>query len=135
MGSQTGTEAPTDTDVRSAYTGYMKWRLVKASEDLRVHYDHTLRGSAGSVAQIFCGNDALHKILMGGDNVEPVIFKPTRNGVLCSLLNLEGDVISKDALKMFRAKELKLVCRDLWQENVSLVRKRVIVAGWSVLIY
>ncbi len=41
-----------DTAVKTAETGYMQRRLMKALEDLTVHYDMTVRNSAGRVIQV-----------------------------------------------------------------------------------
>ena len=41
-----------DTAVKTAETGYMQRRLMKALEDLTVQYDTTVRNSAGHMIQV-----------------------------------------------------------------------------------
>lgn len=44
-----GREGLIDTAVKTSSTGYVQRRLVKAMEDVRVHYDGTVRNSKGEV--------------------------------------------------------------------------------------
>jgi len=52
-----GREGLVDTAVKTAETGYMQRRLVKALEDLRCHYDMTVRNAEGHVIQLCYGVD------------------------------------------------------------------------------
>mmetsp|Transcript_1747 Transcript_1747/g.6542 ORF Transcript_1747/g.6542 Transcript_1747/m.6542 type:complete len:1342 (+) Transcript_1747:2667-6692(+) len=54
-----GREGLVDTAVKTAQTGYMQRRLMKALEDLGVMYDSTVRASDGSVVQFTYGDDGL----------------------------------------------------------------------------
>lgn len=54
-----GREGLVDTAVKTAETGYMQRRLMKALEDLAVHYDGTVRASDGAVVQVVYGDDGL----------------------------------------------------------------------------
>lgn len=112
MHAQTGREGLTDTAVKTAETGYMQRRLVKALEDLCVQYDDTVRGSTGAIVQVCYGDDGLDPMLMEGNDGEPVNFERTIHGVTCSLRNCDNDVLSGDELKAFCLEELK----ELWQD-------------------
>ncbi|KAJ2553905.1 DNA-directed RNA polymerase III subunit C1 (rpo31), partial [Coemansia sp. RSA 1836] len=68
-----GREGLVDAAVKTAETGYMQRRLVKAFEDLRVQYDSSVRNSAGMVVQFKYGSDALDPFCLEGDGI-PVIF-------------------------------------------------------------
>ncbi|KAA8492229.1 DNA-directed RNA polymerase III subunit RPC1 [Porphyridium purpureum] len=59
-----GREGLVDTAVKTAETGYMQRRLMKALEDLGVHYDGTVRASDGTVVQFTFGDDGLDPCLM-----------------------------------------------------------------------
>lgn len=50
-----GREGLLDTAVKTAETGYMQRRLVKALEDLVSHYDGSVRNSRGEVIQFIYG--------------------------------------------------------------------------------
>ena len=59
-----GREGLVDTAVKTAETGYMQRRLMKALEDLCVQYDETVRTSEGNVVQFVYGDDGLDPIMM-----------------------------------------------------------------------
>jgi len=69
-----GREGLVDTAVKTAETGYMSRRLMKALEDLSTKYDSSVRNSSGGIVQLVYGDDGLDPVLMeGGD--KPVDFK------------------------------------------------------------
>ncbi|KAJ1667839.1 DNA-directed RNA polymerase III subunit C1 (rpo31) [Coemansia sp. RSA 1813] len=69
-----GREGLVDAAVKTAETGYMQRRLVKAFEDLRVHYDSSVRNSAGIMVQFEYGGDSLDPYCLEGTGV-PVVFE------------------------------------------------------------
>ncbi|KAI8805242.1 hypothetical protein BJ742DRAFT_821492 [Cladochytrium replicatum] len=72
--AMSGREGLVDTAVKTAETGYMQRRLVKALEDLTAHYDNSVRNSLGTVVQFTYGDDALDPTNIEGDN-QPVEFE------------------------------------------------------------
>ncbi|BFZ54625.1 DNA-directed RNA polymerase II core subunit rpo21 [Savitreella phatthalungensis] len=54
-----GREGLIDTAVKTAETGYIQRRLVKALEDVGVKYDGTVRNSLGDIIQFCYGEDGL----------------------------------------------------------------------------
>lgn len=54
-----GREGLIDTAVKTAETGYIQRRLVKALEDIMVHYDGTTRNSLGDIIQFVYGEDGI----------------------------------------------------------------------------
>lgn len=66
-----GREGLIDTAVKTAETGYMQRRLMKALEDLSIHYDATVRTSNGGLVQFHYGDDGLDPAHMEGDS-QPV---------------------------------------------------------------
>ena len=60
-----GREGLIDTAVKTAQTGYVQRKLVKAMEDLTVNYDYSVRSSSGTIVQFIYGNDG-----MDGTNIE-----------------------------------------------------------------
>ncbi|KAL7746501.1 DNA-directed RNA polymerase III subunit C1 (rpo31) [Sorochytrium milnesiophthora] len=69
-----GREGLIDTAVKTAETGYMQRRLMKALEDLTAHYDKSVRNSIGGIVQFTYGDDGLDPTNIEGDN-KPVEFK------------------------------------------------------------
>merc|ERR1719461_670257 len=60
-----GREGLIDTAVKTAETGYIQRRLIKAMESLMVNYDGTVRNAVGQLIQLRYGEDGL-----AGENVE-----------------------------------------------------------------
>jgi DNA-directed RNA polymerase II subunit RPB1 len=60
-----GREGLIDTAVKTAETGYIYRRLIKALEDIMVKYDGTVRTSQEQVIQFLYGEDG-----MAGEHIE-----------------------------------------------------------------
>eukprot|EP01069_Polyplicarium_translucidae_P012943 Polyplicarium_translucidae@DN670_c0_g1_i1.p1 len=58
--TMSGREGLVDTAVKTAETGYMQRRLIKALEDLSIQYDYTVRTSDGQIVQFVFGDDGLN---------------------------------------------------------------------------
>ncbi|GAX79763.1 hypothetical protein CEUSTIGMA_g7204.t1 [Chlamydomonas eustigma] len=69
-----GREGLVDTAVKTAETGYMSRRLMKALEDLYTHYDHTVRNAAGGIVQFKYGDDGMDPVTMEGKDGKPLDF-------------------------------------------------------------
>ena len=69
-----GREGLVDTAVKTAETGYMSRRLMKALEDLSCHYDGTVRAAGGGVVQLTYGDDGLDPVMMEGPRGTPLDF-------------------------------------------------------------
>ena len=54
-----GREGLIDTAVKTANSGYIQRRLVKALEDLTIHYDNSVRNCTGAVVQFLYGEDGM----------------------------------------------------------------------------
>ncbi len=98
-----GREGLVDTAVKTAETGYMQRRLMKALEDLSVQYDNTVRSSGGKVVQMRYGDDGLDPSEMESDSGRPVNFAHLLESVKCA--------IPVDYEKMFSASELREYAR------------------------
>uniref|UniRef100_A0A8H7N7J7 DNA-directed RNA polymerase subunit n=1 Tax=Bionectria ochroleuca TaxID=29856 RepID=A0A8H7N7J7_BIOOC len=59
-----GREGLIDTAVKTAETGYIQRRLVKALEDLSARYDGTVRNSLGDIVQFLYGEDGLDAMII-----------------------------------------------------------------------
>ncbi|MES1909449.1 MAG: hypothetical protein MHM6MM_002182 [Cercozoa sp. M6MM] len=68
-----GREGLVDTAVKTAETGYMQRRLMKALEDLCVHYDDTVRNSENTLLQFCFGEDGVDPMATDIDEL-PVNF-------------------------------------------------------------
>jgi DNA-directed RNA polymerase II subunit RPB1 len=55
-----GREGLIDTAVRTAESGYIQRRLMKALEDMKVHYDYTVRSATGDIYQFLYGEDGIN---------------------------------------------------------------------------
>merc|ERR1712130_542456 len=87
-----GREGLVDTAVKTAETGYMQRRLVKALEDLCVQYDGTVRNSSSEVIQFEYGGDNLDPLMMEGKD-RPVDFGRVLDHVKANHLHREEEAI------------------------------------------
>ncbi|XP_047325049.1 DNA-directed RNA polymerase III subunit 1 [Impatiens glandulifera] len=69
-----GREGLVDTAVKTADTGYMSRKLIKALEDLSVQYDNTVRNASGTIIQFLYGDDGMDPSQMEGQNGFPLNF-------------------------------------------------------------
>lgn len=69
-----GREGLVDTAVKTADTGYMSRRLIKALEDLSIQYDNTVRNSSGFIVQFVYGDDGMDPSLMEEKEGKPLNF-------------------------------------------------------------
>ncbi len=67
-----GREGLVDTAVKTAETGYMQRRLMKALEDLTTQYDLSVRNSEGGVVQFTYGDDGLDPACIESDDAFPI---------------------------------------------------------------
>lgn len=73
-----GREGLIDTAVKTASTGYIQRRLVKAMEDLMVRYDGTVRNALGEVVQFLYGEDGMEGTAIEGQKIESLRWGPRR---------------------------------------------------------
>ena len=65
-----GREGLIDTAVKTAETGYIQRRLVKALEDVTVCYDGTVRNSLGDLIQFVYGEDGMDGAFIERQNID-----------------------------------------------------------------
>lgn len=125
-----GREGLVDTAVKTAETGYMQRRLMKALEDLSVQYDGTVRASDGTLVQVRYGDDGLDPAEMEADDGDPVDFK--RCMLDCTAGAGPGSMVDDRSDPFLSPEKLRLVVGDLLaslnkrlgqSENEEFVRK------------
>jgi DNA-directed RNA polymerase II subunit RPB1 len=67
-----GREGLIDTAVKTAETGYIQRRLVKALEDVMAKYDGTVRNSLGDIVQFVYGEDGLDGTIIEKQRVDNI---------------------------------------------------------------
>ncbi|XP_047946295.1 DNA-directed RNA polymerase III subunit 1-like [Salvia hispanica] len=70
-----GREGLVDTAVKTADTGYMSRRLMKALEDLSVFYDNTVRNASACIVQFAYGGDSMDPAQMEEKSGLPLNFE------------------------------------------------------------
>ena len=70
-----GREGLIDTAVKTAETGYIQRRLVKALEDVMVKYDGTVRNSLGDIVQFVYGEDGLDAVHIEQQQIDLITQK------------------------------------------------------------
>lgn len=86
-----GREGLVDTAVKTAETGYMQRRLMKALEDLVTHYDSSVRNATGGVVQFRYGDDGLDPACLEGD-AQPVELTRAWSHASASIFPLSSQV-------------------------------------------
>lgn len=81
-----GREGLVDTAVKTAETGYMARRLMKALEDLSTQYDLSVRNSVGGIVQFQYGDDNLDPACLEGD-ATPVEYVRSWNHACVSFVH------------------------------------------------
>lgn len=70
-----GREGIIDTAIKTAETGYIQRRLVKALEDATVHHDFSVRNGAGNIYQFSYGDDGFDAIHLENVSIPVDNFK------------------------------------------------------------
>ncbi|GMH93134.1 hypothetical protein TrST_g13733 [Triparma strigata] len=109
-----GREGLVDTAVKTAETGYMARRLMKALEDLSLQYDNTVRNSEKTIVQFTYGDDGLNPEDMER-NEKPVEFDRMRANVVGTKGTGDGKGLTAKEL-MKRVEEA--LASDKWQQLV-----------------
>jgi DNA-directed RNA polymerase II subunit RPB1 len=73
-----GREGLIDTAVKTAETGYIQRRLVKALEDIMVKYDGTVRNAQGEIIQFAYGEDGMDGTRVEWQTLEPLSMNNLR---------------------------------------------------------
>jgi DNA-directed RNA polymerase III subunit RPC1 len=107
-----GREGLVDTAVKTAETGYMARRLMKALEDLSTQYDGSVRNSEGNVVQFVYGDDGLNPAFMECDDKPvdlPKLFKD------CQALypDNDGSPLTPNELRAYTAQRAKRAIEEL----------------------
>lgn len=116
-----GREGLIDTAVKTAETGYIQRRLIKAMESVMVNYDGTVRNAVGHLVQLRYGEDGLDGTWVENQTVGTL--KPT-NALFEKEYHLDvgnqreiKDLYSDEALKeMNSTPDLAAKIEQEWQE-------------------
>lgn len=73
-----GREGLIDTAVKTAETGYIQRRLIKAMEDINVRYDGTVRNSVNQVVEFLYGEDGMDATYLEDQVLHTVKLKNNR---------------------------------------------------------
>lgn len=107
-----GREGLVDTAVKTAVTGYIQRRLIKALEGVMVMYDNTVRNPQGQLFQTLYGADGMDAVYIEKQAVPSFHYTDeemeTHYGVDS---NLDAFVIDGDVIQMFQI-ELKKLLQD-----------------------
>lgn len=101
-----GREGLVDTAVKTAETGYMARRMMKALEDLALGYDRTVRNSESFVVQFTYGDDGLNPQLMEKDD-RPVDYARVFKNVCNIRDDSDEESLSSQSLLTMIAQELQ----------------------------
>jgi len=124
-----GREGLIDTAVKTAETGYIQRRLVKALEDVMVKYDGTVRNSVGDIVQLVYGEDGLDAICIEKQEVDIIscsdqkFEEMVRVDVLSSdkRLQLSSDILEQ-ATEIAGDVDVNAIFEEEWQHLLEARR-------------
>ena len=117
-----GREGLVDTAVKTAETGYMQRRLMKALEDLSTHYDFSVRNSVGGVVQFLYGDDGLDPAELEG-NALPVEYNRTFRHATAKAAHIPARSLMPFEIRervdaTLRTDRFRRVCTDKYLEQI-----------------
>ncbi|KAI9297500.1 beta and beta-prime subunits of DNA dependent RNA-polymerase [Neoconidiobolus thromboides FSU 785] len=118
-----GREGLVDTAVKTAETGYMQRRLMKALEDLTTQYDLSVRNSEGGMVQFCYGDDGLDPLVLEGDGI-PVTFPRNMVQVMQTTIPKANEVtllpyeIQEEIEKVLGSNSFIAACNESYIESV-----------------
>ncbi|KAI9595031.1 beta and beta-prime subunits of DNA dependent RNA-polymerase [Syncephalis fuscata] len=126
-----GREGLVDTAVKTAETGYMQRRLMKALEDLTTHYDLSVRTSSGGVIQFEYGSDGLDPACLEGSDGTPVAFERNLRHAMSIVPGIYDRILLPYEIEAMVEEQLTteqyMKCKSEFREAVSeFVRKQLI---------
>ncbi len=130
MGGRTGL---IDTAVKTSTTGYIQRRLIKGLEDLRVHYDMTVRNNKNKVIQFAYGDDNIDPTKVESQQLP--LTNATREDIYAHFqipMDESKDAIittnyTKDVIKRIKKQESDLVAKTNEMINYMLDAREEVV--------
>ncbi|KAM0788234.1 hypothetical protein ACM66B_001388 [Microbotryomycetes sp. NB124-2] len=112
-----GREGLVDTAVKTAETGYMARRLIKALEDLTIRNDDSVRNTTGGLIQFVYGDDGLDPAQLEGKK-EPVAFSRT-------WMHARADKLKATKAEIEAGKDVALLPFEMAQLAEEIMEDRV----------
>jgi len=121
-----------DTAVKTAGVGYVSRRLVKSLEDIKIHYDLTVRNSRNSIIQFAYGNDNMDPVNIERQKLEFIGFDNIRmlDNFYYDITDVNNDVflsMEEESKKEFmKTKPTDIIQKehDYLLENRDIVREK-----------
>ena len=112
-----GREGLIDTAVKTSQTGYIQRKLVKAMEDLKVHYDSSVRTSSGDIIQFVYADDGMDSIYIESQPLflTKMTIPELKKKFLLDPNDKWSSYLNKDALR-FKIKHRKKY-KQLFEDN------------------
>ena len=93
-----GREGLVDTAVKTAETGYMQRRLMKALEDLCVQYNYSVTTSSGDILQFLYGDDGVDPMQMDDGAVVNFNRLMSYSSSICNRVSKNNPVLTPDEI-------------------------------------
>lgn len=106
--SMTGREGIIDTSIKTADSGYISRRLMKAMEDLYVANDNTVRTANGLIIQYLYGNDGINPIKIEKQRIGTILMSDDE---IKKMYKFESKNTTKEFLNI-NEKEVKQIFDD-----------------------
>ena len=103
-----GREGLIDTAIKTAQTGYIQRRLIKAMEDLSVRYDGTVRTANNTIVQYIYGENGIDQL--------------TQTNIKIHLVSYNNKEVSENLT--FDSKQIKELTKNLKNKNIENFNKK-----------
>ena len=106
--AMSGREGLIDTAVKTATSGYLQRKLIKATEDLKAHFDFTVRSSNNDIVEFVYGSDGFYPTFLETQNTNftKVTSEMLKNDYIISENekdeNFEGYMLKREVNKMLK---------------------------------
>lgn len=105
-----GREGLIDTAVKTANSGYLQRKLIKATEDLKVNHDYTVRSSNNDIVEFVYGSDGFYPAYLERQNTKLIKLdndKLMNNYIIDENEKFETYVVKKEITKMKKNADYK----------------------------
>jgi DNA-directed RNA polymerase II subunit RPB1 len=119
-----GREGLIDTAVKTANSGYLQRKLIKATEDLKVNHDYTVRSSNNDIVEFVYGSDGFYPSYLERQSTKLINLDNDRlmnNYIIDENEKFELYVVKKEVSKMKKSSDFKNKIKQYNQDVMNCI--------------
>ena len=124
--SMGGREGLIDTAVKTAETGYLQRKLIKAMEDCKIAYDYTVRNASGSIIQFLYGEDGMNPIKIESQTLPTInmTYEQLYKDHLLSMADVKDTLLLNEEVKKDLVEDPTIWEQDMKQHFEDILKDR-----------